>query len=188
VSQVKLILLESIHSLGEAGDLVRVKPGYARNYLLPQGKAILATDSRVEELEHNKRIAAEKAARELQNLQILKQKIESLEIEISARAGEEGRLFGSVTAAQIAERLVGHGYEIDRRRVILGEPIKEIGEHKVPVRLHSQLRAEIRVRVVAESGPTEPQEAGEAEEEREERRDRRRDRDTDEEGSAEDES
>src|SRR5574342_472359 len=103
MSSVKLILKESVHNLGEAGDVVSVKPGYARNYLLPQGKAIPATESRVRELEHHRRILAEKAAKELKDLRSRKDQIEALTLEISARAGEGGRLFGSVTSAQIAE-------------------------------------------------------------------------------------
>ena len=104
MANVKLILVESIHRLGEAGDLVSVKPGFARNFLLPQGKALLATESRVKEFEHKRRIAEEKAARELKDLQAVKKQLEALRIEIGARAGESGKLFGSVTAAQIAEQ------------------------------------------------------------------------------------
>lgn len=154
MAQVKLILVESIHSLGEAGDLVSVKPGYARNYLLPQGKALLATESRVRELEHKRRIAEEKAARELKDLQALRKQLERLSIEIGARAGESGKLFGSVTTPQIAERIEAAGLEIDRRRIELRDPIKEIGEHKVSVRLLRELVAELTVTVVAEGAPS----------------------------------
>lgn len=144
---VKLILRESVHSLGEAGDLVSVKPGFARNYLLPQGKAILATESKVRELEHHKRVVAEKVAREMKTLEALRDRIQSEVFEVSARVGEEGKLFGSVTAAQIAELLAGRGIEIDRRRIGLDEPIKEAGEHEVSVRLHRDMSARVRLRV-----------------------------------------
>jgi large subunit ribosomal protein L9 len=153
MSQIKLILKESVHSLGEAGDLVSVKPGYARNYLLPQGKAILATASRVKELEHHKRIVAEKAAKALSNLQETKKQLEGLVIELSARAGEEGKLFGSVTSVQIAEQLAEKGFAIDRRRIELREAIKELGEHKVPVKLHRDIVAQLSVNVSAEGAP-----------------------------------
>ncbi|MGH0031190.1 MAG: 50S ribosomal protein L9 [Myxococcota bacterium] len=153
MSQVKLILKESVHSLGEAGDLVSVKPGFARNFLLPQGKAILATESRVRELEHHKRIVAEKAAKELSNLQETKKKLEGLRIEIGARAGEEGKLFGSVTTVQIAQQLAEQGYEVDRRRIDLKDAIKELGEHAVPVKLHREIVAELTVVVTSEGGP-----------------------------------
>lgn len=175
MSHVNLILVESVHSLGEAGDLVRVKPGYARNYLLPQGKAILATEGRVKELEHHKRIAADKAAREFENLQLAKKKLESLTLETTARAGTEGKLFGSVTAPQVAELLAAQGMEIDRRRIDM-EPIKEIGEHKVSVRLHRDLSADVTVKVTPDASAVSREDEDEQEEERPARR-RRRDED-----------
>jgi len=155
VSQVKLILVESVHRLGEVGDLVTVKPGFARNYLLPQGKAILATEGRVTELEHHKRIVAEKVAREMKDLQAVKKKIEGLKVEIGARAGEEGKLFGSVTASQIAEQLALQGLPIDRRR-IESDPIKALGEHDVPIKLHRDVVATLSLRVVPESDEPAP--------------------------------
>jgi len=178
VAQVKLILVESIHSLGEAGELVSVKPGYARNYLLPQGKALLATETRVKELEHKQRIAQERAAKELNDLKAVKKQIEGLSIEIGARAGESGKLFGSVTAQQIAERIEAAGLSVDKRRVELVEPIKEVGDHAVKVKLHSELAAEISVKVVAEGGPSPEDDLAEDMEDRERRR---RERDEDEE-------
>jgi large subunit ribosomal protein L9 len=150
VAQVKVILRESVPSLGEAGDLVGVKPGFARNYLIPQGKAIVASDARVRELEHHKRVVEEKLARELKALESVRKHLESLDLEIRARVGEEGKLFGSVTALQIAEVLAQKGYEVDRRRIALKEPIKEAGEHVVPVRLHRDLTAKIVVKVSPE--------------------------------------
>ena len=150
MSQVKLILSESIHNLGESGDLVSVKPGYARNFLLPQNKAILATEGRVRELDHHKRIVAEKAAKALENLKETKQALEKLQIEVSARAGENGKLFGSVTSAQIAEKVIEQGFDIDRRRNDLKDSIKEIGEHKVPFKLHRELSAELTVLVISD--------------------------------------
>src|SRR5688572_26833989 len=154
MANVKLILVESIHRLGEAGDLVNVKPGFARNFLLPQGKALLATESRVKEFDHKRRIAEEKAARELKDLQAVKKQLEALRVEIGARAGDSGKLFGSVTASQIAEKVSATGLEIDRRRIDLRDPIKEVGEHKVSVRLLRELIAQLTIVVVAESGPS----------------------------------
>lgn len=156
MTHVKLILKESIHSLGEVGDLVSVRPGYARNYLIPKGKAILATESRVAELEHHKRIVAEKVARAMKDLQAAKDRLESLELEVSARAGEEGRLFGSVTSAQIGELLAERGFVIDRRRIELGEPIKELGEHAVPIKLHREVIASLKLTVRAEGAEEAP--------------------------------
>ena len=177
MANVKLILVESIHRLGEAGDLVSVKPGFARNFLLPQGKALLATESRVKEFEHKRRIAEEKAARELKDLQAVKKQLEALRIEIGARAGESGKLFGSVTTAQIAEKIAATGLKIDRRRIDLREPIKEVGEHKVAVKLLRELVALVSVTVVAEGGPSPEDET--PEEEADDRRGRRRHRDDD---------
>ena len=146
---VKVILRESVPSLGEAGDVVGVKPGFARNFLIPQGKAIVASEARVRELEHHKRVVAEKVAREMKALESVRKRLESLELEVSARVGEEGKLFGSVTAAAIAELLAEKGYEVDRRKISLDEPIKEVGEHRVAIRLHRDLVAQIRVKVSA---------------------------------------
>lgn len=147
---IKIILQESVESLGEAGDLVSVKPGHARNYLLPLGKAILATEANVKELEHKKRVVAARVAKEMKTLGAVRDRIQKAQIEIRARVGEEGKLFGSVTAAQIAEALEVQGIEVDRRRIGLPEPIKEAGEHEVPVRLHREVVAVARVRVVPE--------------------------------------
>src|SRR5262249_15933190 len=178
MANVKLILVESIHRLGEAGDLVSVKPGFARNYLLPQGKALLATESRVKEFEHKRRIAEEKAAREQKDLQAIKARLEALKIEIGARAGESGKLFGSVTAAQIADKIEAAGIDVDRRRIDLREPIKEVGEHKVAVKLLRELIAHLSITVIAEGGPSPEDE--EIVEEVDDRRNRRRRRDDDE--------
>lgn len=150
MGQVKLILRESMPSLGEAGDLVSVKPGYARNYLIPQGKAIFATESNVQEFEHQKRVVAGKVAKDLKELGAVKARIESLSLEVKARVGEEGKLFGSVTALQIAELLGESGVEVDRRRIELAEPIRQEGEHSVGVKLHRDLVAQLKLRVVPE--------------------------------------
>jgi len=149
MSHVQLILTEGIHNLGEIGDLVRVKPGYARNYLLPQGKAILATDSRVAELEHNRKIVADHLAKQLDDLGASKAALEKLNLEVGARAGEQGRLFGSVTTAQIASLLAEKGFEIDRRRIEV-DPVKSVGEHSVRVKLHRDVVAEVTLTVTSE--------------------------------------
>ena len=149
MGQVKLILRESVPSLGEAGDLVSVKPGYARNYLIPQGKAIFATESNVQEFEHHKRVVAGKVAKELKEFGAVKARIESLSLEVKARVGEEGKLFGSVTAQQLAEQLKEKGFAIDRRKIVLDEAIKSLGEHTVQIRLRGELSAEVKVVVTA---------------------------------------
>ncbi len=148
--QVKVILREAVQGLGEIGDLVGVKVGYARNYLLPQGKALLATESNVRELDHHRRVVSEKAAREMKDLKALRDRLGSLALEITARVGEEGKLFGSVTTAHIAELLAEKGYPIDRRKIQLGEPLREIGDHVVPIRLRKDLIAEVALKISAE--------------------------------------
>ena len=149
--QVKVILREAVLGLGEAGDLVGVKVGYARNFLLPQGKALLATDSKVHELEHHKRVVMEKAARDLKDLKALCDRLESVALEVTARVGEEGKLFGSITTAHIAELLAEKGYPIDRRKITLSEPLREIGDHVVPIRLQSDITANVALKISAES-------------------------------------
>ena len=146
---VQVILREDVQSLGQAGELVAVKPGFAFNYLIPQGKAIAATEASKRELEHQRRVITEKVRRELELLDGERKKIDGVVVEISAQAGDEGKLFGSVTVVQIAEKLAEQGLDIDRRRIDLGEPIKSLGEHDVVVKLHRQVTATIKVKVVA---------------------------------------
>lgn len=150
MSQVKLILTESVHSLGEAGDLVTVKPGYARNFLLAQGKAMLATETRVKEFEHHQRILAEKVAKEMKDFEVAKKHLEGVTLEVSALAGAEGKLFGSVTSARIGELLAEKGFEIDRRRITLSDPIRALGEHAVPIKLHRDVVATVKLIVTAD--------------------------------------
>jgi large subunit ribosomal protein L9 len=147
---VRLILSDEVPGLGEPGDLVKVKVGFARNFLLREGKAVLATESRIAELEHNRRVVAEKAAKARKDLEGLRDRLQALDLQISAKAGEAGKLFGSVTSAQIADLLAEKGFDIDRRKIALPDQIKEIGEHAIPVRLRGDLVAEIRLRVTAE--------------------------------------
>jgi len=147
---VRLILQEDVPGLGDAGELVRVKVGYARNFLLPQGKAVPATDSKLKEFEHNKRVVSEKLAKEFKDFGALRDQLQALELEVVAKAGEEGKLFGSVTSAQIADLLAEKGFEIDRRKIVLPEHIKEVGEHEVPIRLRKEFVAQIKLKVSAE--------------------------------------
>ena len=156
MAQVKLILREDVEKLGHAGDLVAVKPGYARNYLLRQGKASLATEARVNELEHHRRIISEEQARALKDLDAVKRKIEAQVVEVEAQAGIEGKLFGSVTLQHVAELLAEKGIELDRRKMQVAEPIKTVGEHEVQVRLHRELIATVKVIVTATGIAAEP--------------------------------
>ena len=150
---VQVILSQDVHALGDAGDIVSVKPGFARNYLIPQGKAMIATAERVNEVEHQKRVINEKLAKELSDLNAVKTKLHGMKLETMAQAGEAGKLFGSVTAANLADLIAGQGLEIDRRKIQLAEPIKTVGEHTVNVRLRSDVMADFKVTVLAASAP-----------------------------------
>jgi large subunit ribosomal protein L9 len=147
---IEVILREDIKTLGKAGEMVRVKPGYARNYLLPQGLAYEATEG------NKKRIAAETRARgarsaaEKTEAERAAAKLSAVSLTIPGKAGEEGKLFGSVTAQDVADALGREGHAVDRRRIELEHPIKSLGEHLVSVRLHPEVHAEVRVSVVAE--------------------------------------
>jgi large subunit ribosomal protein L9 len=149
MDHVKVILREDVTSLGDAGAVVSVKPGYAFNFLLPRGKAILASEAKLKQLEHDKRVVAEHIARERKTLEAQRDRLSAVLLEVSVQAGEEGRLFGSVTAIQIAELMAAKGHEVDRRKIMLDEPIKELGEHEVGIRLHRDVVAKVKVKVVA---------------------------------------
>ena len=156
---VKVILSEDVLNLGEAGDLVSVKPGYARNFLLSQGKADLATEANVKQLEHQKRVVAEKIAKDLKDLRVIADRVRDTVIEVTANAGEDGKLFGSVTTTQIAQLLQEKGIKVDRRKIGLSEPIRQVGEHPVDVRLHRELSVEIKVVVTSSGVPVVEEEA-----------------------------
>ncbi|MBI4518200.1 MAG: 50S ribosomal protein L9 [Deltaproteobacteria bacterium] len=132
---MEVILREEVPHLGVTGDVVKVKPGYARNYLLPRGLAIVADRRNVKALEHLKRVAGEKREREKRAAESVAQKITALRLVIKARAGEEGKLFGSVTNQDIEKALAAAGHAIERKRVRLTEPIKTLGEHSVAIHL-----------------------------------------------------
>ncbi len=156
---VKVILSEDVLNLGEAGDLVSVKPGYARNFLLAHGKADLATEANVKQLEHQKRVVAEKVAKDLKDLRVIADRVRNTVIEVTANAGEDGKLFGSVTTTQIAQLLKEKGIVVDRRKIGLSEPIRQVGEHPVDVRLHRELVVEIKVVVTSSGVPVVEEEA-----------------------------
>lgn len=147
---IEVILREDVKSLGKAGELVRVKPGYARNFLLPQGLAFEATEG------NKKRIAAETRARgtrdqaERAEAERFAAILGALTLTLAGKAGEEGKLFGSITAQDVADALAAQGHQVDRRRIELEHPIKTLGHHTVEVRLHPEVHAEVRVSVVPE--------------------------------------
>ena len=149
---VKLILREDVTKLGDAGEIVSVKAGFARNYLLPQGLAYEATDASVRRLEQERERAEQNARRDFLESRRRASQLEEVSLTFHARAGEESKLFGSITSADIAERLAQQGldFEVDRKQVELEEPIKALGVYNVPIRLHSDVRPEIKVWVIKE--------------------------------------
>ena len=145
---MEIILRQSIENLGKPGDIVKVSPGYARNYLLPRGLAYEATPG------NRKRIAMEKERLEaaeqerIKAAQSLAERLEAVQLTFSARVGEEEKLFGSVTTSDIAHQLEAQGFDIEKKQIDLHEPIKSLGVYKIPIRLHAEVKPEIKVWVI----------------------------------------
>jgi large subunit ribosomal protein L9 len=159
---MRVILTEDVPKLGNAGEVVKVRDGFARNYLMPRGIALLATESRVREIEHKKRVIEEKVRKEVKGHEKIAQQLHKVHLEFTMLAGEEGKLFGSVTSSDIHEKLTAAGIEVDKRRIELSEPIKSLGDHKVEIRLHRHVKAEIKVTVVTAAPPAGAQPAAPA--------------------------
>jgi len=145
---IEVILREDVQSLGKAGALVRVKPGYARNFLLPRGLAYEATEGNKQRIAAETRARTAKATEERGRAQRAAEQLENVAVTIPAKAGEGERLFGSVTAQDIADALERAGHPVDKRKIELPHPIKALGEHRVTLRLHSDVQTAIRVTVV----------------------------------------
>ena len=145
-----VILREDVEKLGTRGQLVKVAPGYARNFLLPNKMAVAATDSNKKIVEQERQAHLRREAKVEGEAKDLGKMLGAVAITISQKAGENDQLFGSVTSKDIAEALEKQGYTIERRKIVLDEPIKSLGEFKVPVRLHREVTAEITVNVVKE--------------------------------------
>ena len=146
---MKVILKENIDTLGHIGDIVKVAPGYARNYLLPKGLAVVATENNAKALDHLKRQMAYKKDKAMESSRLLAAKLGELVIELTHQAGEEGKLFGSVTNMEIAAFLKEKGFDIDRKTIVLADPIKSVGEYTVPVKIHPEVPASLKVTVKA---------------------------------------
>ena len=147
---MEIILKETIPSLGKAGDMVKVANGYARNFLLPKGKAIFAEKKNIFQLERQQASILAKAAKEYDEFDALATKLGELEISIPVRVGEKDRLYGSVTNLDIANAIESQGYSIDRKKMQMDEPIKALGEFEIPVKLSPDVRAVIKVNVVSQ--------------------------------------
>ncbi len=145
---MEVILRQAVENLGHPGDLVKVSSGFARNYLLPRGVAVAATEGNKKRIAQEKaRLEAAEAARR-QTAEEYAATVEQISLTFSARVGEEGKLFGSVTSADIAHQLEVQGYKIEKRQIDLHEPIKALGVYRVPIKLHADVKPEIKVWVI----------------------------------------
>lgn len=147
---MQIILREDIPNLGRPGDVVKVRDGYARNFLLPRNLAIEANPKSIRAFEHQKRLALMRREAKKNEALKVKERLEALRINLTARAGEEGKLFGSVTNIDIERALREQNFEIERRKIMLAEPIKQLGEYNVPVKVDPEVEAILKITVAAE--------------------------------------
>jgi len=148
---MKVVLRQDVDPLGERGQVVNVKPGYARNYLLPKKLALPATPGNLKTFELHRKVWAAKEAREVEGARSFAAKLSGITVTVTKKAGEHNTLFGSVTSSEVAELLLAKGFEIDRRKILLDDPIKTLGSHTVHVKIHRDVAAAVTVQVVAES-------------------------------------
>jgi large subunit ribosomal protein L9 len=153
---MEVILREHVDNLGKRGEIVKVADGYARNYLLPRKLALKATDGNRKHVERERKIVEAREAAEKVQAEAIAARLAMIDITITRRVGETDQLYGSVTGADIADYLKTKGFEIDRRKLILPEPIKAIGEHTVPLKLHREVSVPLKVRVAKEGGNEQP--------------------------------
>ena len=151
---MEVILRDHVEKLGKRGEIVKVSDGYARNYLLPRKLALPATEGNRKHVERERKIMETREAEEKSQAEAIASRLSTVDITIARRVGETEQLYGSVTAADIADFLKTKGFEIDRRKLILPEPIKTIGEHDVPLKLHREVTAPLKVKVVKEGAET----------------------------------
>jgi large subunit ribosomal protein L9 len=153
---MEVILKDDVLHLGHRGDLVKVADGYARNFLLPRKLALQATSANKAVVEQMKNAAARRAATEKAQAEALAVKLTPVELEFTRKSGEAGHLFGSVTSADIATGLAAQGFEIDRRKISLDEPLKSVGEFSVAIKLYREVTAHVKVKILAEAAEEEP--------------------------------
>jgi large subunit ribosomal protein L9 len=158
MATVEVLLREDVEHLGRRGQIVRVKAGYARNYLLPRGLAVLATSANVKAIEQERQLLARREARERAQAEGLVERLRELVLVFPRKVGDQDLLFGSVTALDIAHALAERGIEVDRRKILLEHPIKYLGEYTIPIKVHRDVTAEIRIQVVREAEAQESQE------------------------------
>lgn len=147
---MQVILKQRLENLGHPGDVVSVKNGYARNYLIPQGVAYEATAANIKRIERERAVSLKKSEEDLTEARARAGVLEGTSVTFTARAGEEGKLFGSITSADIAEKLAEQDIVVDRKQIVLDEPLKALGVFSVPVRLHAEVRPEVKVWIIKE--------------------------------------
>lgn len=147
---MKVILKEDIPNLGKAGQIVNVKDGYARNFLFPKGLALLADEKNMKLLEYQKKKIEEEAKKKRQDAQSIAERLSQVNLKITAKAGEDQKLFGSITSKDIANALEKEGFAIDKKQITVLEPIKRIGEYEVEVKLHENITAKVKVTIIPE--------------------------------------
>ncbi len=163
---MKVVLSEHVDHLGERGEIVSVAPGYARNFLIPKRLAMKATPGNMRMLEQERRVWEVKEGRVVDEAQAMAERLADLELNVTKKAGEGGTLYGSVTNVEIAELLRAKGVEVDRRRIVLHEPVKTLGTHGISIRLHRKVTAELTLHVAGEQGePSPPSELREQDDE-----------------------
>ena len=155
---MKVVLREDMDNLGHRGDVVGVKAGYARNYLLPRGLALEATPGNLKIIEHQKKVWAVREEKEVEEARAIAARMGNVSLAVTKKAGDTGTLYGSVTTSEIADLLAKDGFEIDRRRISLREPIKALGVYEVPIKLHRQVHVTLALTVMGEDGSTGPRE------------------------------
>lgn len=153
---MKVILQESLEGIGHLGDLIDVSDGFARNFLLPRRKALEASSRNIKEVEHAKRVTAEKARKEKLEIEATAKKISAVSLTIMAQVGKDDKMFGSVTVKDIAEGLAEQGFTVDRRKIQLGQPIKELGTFTVPIKLPRDVTASVAIHVVKKQDTESP--------------------------------
>jgi large subunit ribosomal protein L9 len=146
---VQVVLRDDVEKLGNAGELVRVKPGYARNFLIPRGLAVVASKGNVERLEHERKAAVSRAQKSRETAQELARRIGELTVQVAVPVGEGDRLYGSVTSKDVAEGLRKQGLELDRKKLVLPDSIKQLGEYECSVRLGQEIQAKFKLVVTA---------------------------------------
>ena len=154
---MEVVLKEDIPNLGQMGEIVRVRDGYARNYLVPRGLVVVASKKNLKALEHEKRVIAQRRERMAKEARSVSDQLSNLTLEFPVKVGEEGRLFGSVTNQDIEKALQSKGMAVERRRILLPEPIKMVGEYEVPVRLAPDVTTHVKVTVLSDKEESAPE-------------------------------